>query len=279
VVFGFLARFAPTEVRVASGDPCRDCDTECADYGDGCVNCYLCREQADKDERELNLRPYAVGLARREGITPGMLAFVILMLSTVTFDGFKATPVWVDIQDGLYGTATTLFSINALTATDTLGLLLFPVVFLGVYLLFSSMMAYTSGGGLPVSALARAFVYSLIPIALAYNIAHFFTLLAIKGQLIIPLASDPFGYGWDLLGTADYKVNIGFINARFAWLLGVSVIVLGHIIAVYLAHVIALRTINDQRAALRSQYPMLALMVTYTVISLWIIAQPIVERT
>lgn len=278
VIFGFLARFAPTEIRVARGDYCRDCDIHCVDYGDGCVNCYLCWERADSDERELNLRPHAVGLARQENITTDMLAFVILMLATVTLDGFKSTSIWGDIQDKLFSSAASLFNINALAAIDTLGLLLFPTIFLGVYLFFSWMMAYTSGAGLPISDLARAFVYSLIPIALAYNIAHFFTLLVIVGQLIIPLASDPFGYGWDLLGTADYKVNIGLVNARFAWILGVGAIVLGHIIAVYLAHVIALRTMKDQRAALRSQYPMLVLMVMYTAISLWIIAQPIVER-
>ena len=136
-------------------------------------------------------------------------------------------------------------------------------------------MALASGDDLPVSDIARAFVYSLVPIALAYNIAHFFTLLAIQGQLIIPLASDPFGYGWDLFGTADYKVNIALVNARFAWILSVGAIVLGHISAVYLAHVIALRTMRDNRSAMRSQYPMLALMVMYTVISLWIVAQPI----
>ena len=65
-------------------------------------------------------------------------------------------------------------------------------------------------------------------------------------------------------------------TARFAWVLSVVAIVLGHIIAVYLSHVIALRALSNHRSAMRSQYPMLALMVMYTVISLWIVAQPIV---
>jgi hypothetical protein len=58
----------------------------------------------------------------------------------------------------------------------------------------------------------------------------------------------------------------------------VALIVAGHVIAVYLAHVVALRFMRDPRRALRSQYPMLALMVLYTVSSLWIISQPIVEK-
>ncbi|MQF48768.1 hypothetical protein FIM08_02555 [SAR202 cluster bacterium AC-647-N09_OGT_505m] len=279
LVFGFLARFAPTEVGVAHRDYCLSCDSNCTNDQDGCVNCYLCWEQASLAEREVNLRPYAVGLARKEGVTTDILVFVILMLATVTFDGFKATPVWVDIQGGLYSTAFTLFSFNALPAINTLGLLLCPALFLFVYLFFSLLMEWASGGEWSTLVLARSFVYSLIPIAIAYNFAHFFTLLAIQGQLIIPLASDPFGYGWDLLGTANYKINIGFINARFGWLLGVTAIVLGHVGAVYVSHMIALRNMNSPKTVLRSQYPMLALMVIYTVISLWIIAQPIVERT
>ncbi|HWP90276.1 MAG TPA: hypothetical protein VNM70_20515, partial [Burkholderiales bacterium] len=57
----------------------------------------------------------------------------------------------------------------------------------------------------------------------------------------------------------------------------VIAIVLGHVAAVYLAHVMAVRVFGDRRAALRSQYPMLALMLGYTMMSLWIIAQPIVS--
>jgi hypothetical protein len=56
-----------------------------------------------------------------------------------------------------------------------------------------------------------------------------------------------------------------------------TAIVLGHILAVYLAHLVALRLLNERASALRSQYPMLVFMLCYTVVSLWIMAQPIVE--
>ena len=92
----------------------------------------------------------------------------------------------------------------------------------------------------------------------------------------MPLVSDPFGFGWDLLGTANYKIEIGMINARALWYLSIFLIVVGHILAVYLAHLVSIRTFNNRAMALNSQYPMLTLMVMYTVVSLWIIAQPIV---
>ncbi|MCI0795585.1 MAG: hypothetical protein J4N99_02115, partial [Chloroflexi bacterium] len=165
---------------------------------------------------------------------------------------------------------------NAIETIDSLGVVLMPAIFLGVYLMFASGIRLLSRDDDTGVGVARAFVFSLVPIALAYNMAHFISLLLIQGQLIIPLASDPFGFGWDLLGTADYRVNIGVINAKVAWFIAVGAIVLGHIISVYVAHVVALRRVDDHALAIRGQYPMLLLMVLYTATRLWILAQPIV---
>ena len=278
VAFGFLARFAPTEVGVREPDMCRACNGRCLDLDGKCVNCYECFERAES--RELNIRPFTIGLAKNEIITNDMLVMVVLLLSTVTFDGFSATPAWVDVQsfslDIFAGTINNVV-FNGLTIADTVGLLLFPVAFLLVYLGFSYLMSRSVGSSVEVGDVARAFIFSLIPIALAYNIAHFLTLLIIQGQLIIPLVSDPFGFEWDLFGTVGYKIDIGVINAKVLWFLSVGVIVLGHIMTVYLGHYISMRLFRNRMMALKSQYPMLILMIIYTVVSLWIIAQPIVN--
>ena len=277
VVFGLLSRFSITEVRVIDRDACQACSTECQDREGICVDCYECFEQAKT--REVNLRPPAIGLDRNEPVTNDVLALVVLMLATVTFDGFSATSAWAEFQTfvvNLFGSGDGEI-FNSLVLADTLGVLLVPVGFFLVYLFFSKLMAGSVNGEIGALEMARIFSYSLIPIALAYNIAHFITLLLIQGQLIVPLASDPFGSGWDLFGTVDYSLNISIINARILWLLSVALIVLGHVLAVYLAHRVAIRTFTDRALALGSQYPMLALMVMYTVISLWIIAQPIVQ--
>jgi hypothetical protein len=271
LAFGFLARFAPTELRVTDHQVCDACSVECRDKDGHCISCSDCLSRANGKQRELNLRPFAVGLLGNEAITPSMVAFVVLLLSTVTFDGFTATPLWADIHSPL----ASAFSND--TAASTFGLLVFPLIFVGVYLGFMALMAITSGNRIPVGGFAPAFVFSLVPIALAYHLAHFLSFLLVQGQLIIPLASDPFGAGWDLIGTVDYRVNIAIINARIAWFIAVGTIVIGHIVSVYLAHIIALRTLKERRLALRSQYPMLGLMVGYTMLSLWILAQPIVE--
>ena len=85
--------------------------------------------------------------------------------------------------------------------------------------------------------MARSFALTLVPIAIGYHLAHYLTFLLIQGQYIIPLVSDPFGFGWNLFGTAGYRVDIAVVGARFAWYAAVAAIVIGHIAAVYLAHV------------------------------------------
>ena len=125
---------------------------------------------------------------------------------------------------------------------------------------------------------ARAFVFSLIPISLAYHLAHFLSFLLIQAQLLIPLSSDPLGLGWNLFGSAEYKINIAIVNAKFAWIASVIVIAVGHVVAVYVAHLRAMQMFQERLIAIKSQFPMLALMIGYTMVSLWVIAQPIVER-
>ncbi len=284
VVFGFLARFSITEVRVADPEACRVCTAGCHDTADsidlsewdGCVDCYECFEKSGS--RQISLRPFAMGLSRNEPVSNDVLAVVVLLLATVTFDGFGATSAWANVQSVFLTAFPTLMGnpvVNGLTIADTLGVLLFPVAFFLVYLLFCFFMAGAVGKSLGAMELARAFAYSLIPIALAYNISHFITLLLVQGQLIINLASDPFGFGWDLFGTADYQVYQGIITAEILWFLSVAVVVVGHVIAVYLAHLASMRIFQDRSMAMNSQYPMLTLMVMYTVVSLWILAQPI----
>jgi hypothetical protein len=279
VFFGILARFAPTEVRVTDPEACKSCGASCrADDGE-CVNCYECFARAAPEYRQLNLRPPAVGLSRPEPITADRLAFVVFVLAIVTYDGLMATPLWLQVRTlaAPLVEALGIPGFGGLYIVQTLGLISVPLLFLTAYLGFVKLAQVFSGGVAPVWKFAAAYVYTLVPIALAYQAAHYYTLLVIQGQAVVALISDPFGRGWDLFGTADYDVNVGVLSADFVWYSQVALIVIGHVIAVYLAHGIALRLLQDQRRAVRSQYPMLALMVLYTVLSLWILNQPIIE--
>ncbi len=263
VFFSLLARFAPTEVRVRGQKLCRDCSDDCRAAEKDCVNCYECFARAAPEDRELNLRPPAVGLGRFEQVPPGGVFFVIVVLAGVAFDGLLETPLWNELR-------------RALSIPHAVGLVALPLIFLAVYLGFVKLSQISGGGTGGLRRFAAAYIYSLVPIAIAYQVAHYYTLLLVQGQGIIRHVSDPFGWGWDLFGTAGYTIDPGVVDAAFVWYSQVALIVVGHVVAVYLAHLVALRLFGDSGRALRSQLPMLALMILYTVFSLWIISQPIV---
>lgn len=270
VYFGILGRFAPTEARVSDRKLCHECSNEACQedgaYGPGgCVNCYECFAKAPPEDRELNLRPPAIGLSFAERVSPDRLVFVVFLLASVTYDSLLGTPPWVR-----FAYLTSL--------PEALGIVVVPLVFLGVYLGFVKLSQLLSEGYVSFSQLAAAYVYSLVPIAIAYLAAHYYTLLIIQGQAIITLLSDPFGWGWDLFGTADYGINAALIGADTVWYSQVLLIVAGHVVAVYLAHVASLRVVRSTRLQTRMQYPMLTLMICYTVFSLWILSQPVVEK-
>jgi hypothetical protein len=266
VAFGVLARFAPLE--------------------------YIGPSQQVR-RRQFNLRPYGAGLITSRPVRWSFMVFVILMLATVTFDGFQETALMQQVEtdaQGSHAVASFLFDLSDFgfdesRVTHTVMLVLFAMAFVAIFWLSSWIMLRwtkawlgpaTAGTELTASEAACSFVLTLVPIAVAYHLSHYFSLLLTAGQFIIPLASDPFGWGWNLFGTAHYKVNLAIVSPYVFWYSAVAIIVLGHVIAVYLAHMAALRLFRSHRGALVSQVPMLLLMVGYTTLSLWILAQPIV---
>ena len=234
----------------------------------------------------IRVRPPATGLLEDHPLTISMVALVIALLATVTFDGFLETPLWARVDfavldsasDSSFWAVLSLREDQAVRAVRTLTLLGWVLLFLGVYAVFCWLTAAVSGDrAVSAGIIARRFVLTFVPISLAYHVAHYFSLLFIGGQYAIPLLSDPLGRGWNLFGTAGYQVDIGFVTPRLQWSVAVVAVVLGHVVAVYLSHITALRVFRSSRAALVSQIPMIVLMVGYTMISLWILSQPIVE--
>ncbi|PWT88619.1 MAG: hypothetical protein C5B56_08445 [Proteobacteria bacterium] len=215
-----------------------------------------------------------------------MAALVIAVLATVTFDGLLETPLWARLDlavleapdDSFLWSVLHLREEEALRLLRTLALPLFVALFAAAFVLVCRAMAALAAEPFATTGvLARRFVFTLVPISLAYHVAHYFSYLLIGGQHIIPFLSDPFLLGWNLIGTASYRVDVGLVDPRLQWSVAVIAVVLGHVIAIWLAHVTALRTFSRPRAAVVTQLPLMGLMVGYTMVSLWILSQPIVE--
>lgn len=218
---------------------------------------------------KLYLRPPFVGLIRNNAQHFSLLLFILFMLSSTAFDGFRETGHWYRLY------WQSLSDVIPYQLFQTIGLAISPFVFLMIYFVFIALAKFLAQSKSSVSELSLRFAYSLIPIAFVYNAAHYYTLLLTQGQEIIRMGSDPFGFGWNLFGTSGFVSNLSIVDASITWHTQVALILVGHIAGVYLAHIIALNIFPSHKKALFSQFPMLLLMVTYTMIGLWILSQPI----
>ena len=222
--------------------------------------------------RELVFRPPVAGLALPEP-RPGTLAFVAVMLGSVAFDGLSRTRWWTEQQLELRGR----YVLDQPAVADLLETLLnlaglFGSVALVALAYVAAVEAARRVAGTDVD-LAGAFVWSLVPIALAYALAHYFSLLLREGQLIVSLVSDPFGKGWDIFGSADFTPDYAIISPNTVWYVQVAVLVAGHVAGLVVAHDRAVSLFSSARLAVRTQYAMLALMVLYTAGGLWLLSQ------
>jgi hypothetical protein len=223
-------------------------------------------------EGRIRARLPLTGLAGAEHV-PGSVAFIAVALGSVGFDGYSRTIAWQDLVarvEAPYildrpGTGELL-----VTGLNLLGLVAAIVLVLAAFL---AACAIARSMVRAPRALVPDFILSLVPIVLVYAIAHYFSLLVIQGQYAVPLLSDPFGKGWDLLGTAGFHPNIALLTPNMVWYVQVASLVLGHVAGLAVAHDRAIAIFQDRQDALRSQYAMLGLMVLYTVGGLWLLSR------
>ncbi len=234
----------------------------------------------------LRLRMPFMGLLETRAESYALLLFVLFSLSSTAFDGLRETLPWVqlfwadklNILTPMLGKPPVYFYVMLrpiYTVYEMACLILSPFLYLAVYLVFIALAKWVTRSSLTLRELALRFGFSLLPIALVYNITHYYTLILTQGTKIIAIVSDPFGMGWNLFGTAHMFRGPILPDMGVVWHTQVGLIVFGHIVSVYLAHVEALRTFETPRKAMLSQLPMLGLMMVFTASGLWILAQPI----
>jgi hypothetical protein len=222
------------------------------------------------------LRPWGTGLLQRQRAGWDWVVFVILMLSSLAFDGIIATPAWQGFAQAMMPWVQGLGGLGQ-PLIRAFGMLLLIAAFLLIFVAFVRLMLFFGGGRGEELTTVTAFALTLVPIALVYNAAHNYSYLTIQSQALIPLLADPLGRGWNLLPTAGFQASFALAGASTVWYMQIVLIVLGHVVAVYLAHLRAGERFRTAQRALLSQYPMLVLMVLYTMTSLWILAQPITQ--
>jgi hypothetical protein len=226
-----------------------------------------------RDEQgHLCVRRPLSGLPKLE-LRAGTVTLICALIGTTTFDGFSNGGIWRKNEPHLQRVFADLgFSQTpALELAYSLGLLLcigliVAVYRVGIFGVRSVSARYDAG------ELTRAFAHTLVPIAFAYVLAHYFSLLLWQGQAIGYLASDPLGDGSNLLGTAGYEIDYQVISYAAIWYVQVAALIAGHVSGLALAHDRALVLYDEPEEAVRSQYWMLAVMVAFTSFGLWLLS-------
>lgn len=227
----------------------------------------------DVRERRLGFRRSLSGLT--DWAAPaGSVAFVLLAIGATAYDGasegFLLEPTrWLFDRFSDLG----LGPVAAFRVAGTI----FIAVTVGVVagLFFGGIRGMRSvRPDLTVRELSRLFAHAFVPIALAYVTAHYFSLFVFQEQAQFAyLLSDPLGDGSDLFGTASGGVDYALIGAETLWYVQVGSLVVGHVLALVLGHDRALRVYGDNATASRSQYWMLAMMVAFTTLGLFLLSQ------
>ncbi|HWH20095.1 MAG TPA: fenitrothion hydrolase, partial [Solirubrobacterales bacterium] len=226
-----------------------------------------------KDGRIGRRRPLAAATHWATSVS-GSTAVVIASIASTSFDG---------AEDGAYkqGLAHVggwieglgVGPLATIRITDSLFMAATVLAVGGVYLL--GVRGMRSVPGAPAfRTLARGFAHSLIPIALAYLVAHYFSLFVYQEQAQFTyLLSDPLGTSTtDLFGTAEYGIDFSALSPNAIWYVQVAALLFGHVLGLTLAHDRALVYWRDYRRASRSQYWMLAVMVAFTCFGLYLLS-------
>ncbi|MEL7258196.1 MAG: hypothetical protein AAFN80_10200 [Pseudomonadota bacterium] len=205
----------------------------------------------------------------------GLAVFMVILLGTGSFDGLNETFWWF----GVLGINPLEFPGRSVVVTQNLiGLILSNVTLIIAFAACLWLGEWLAGTKRPLRDAFCLYAPSILPIALGYHIAHYLTSFMVDGQYVIKIANDPLGNGAALLGLDDFYVTTGFFNTpatvKAIWLSQAGAVVIGHVVAILLAHTLAMRGGADTRRALLGQAPLAAFMVAYTFFGLWLLASP-----
>ena len=287
-VSGLYAMFSSLEVRAADAGTCAACRTQDCYRGNEdaggcptfefprsmslntyCIMCADCFKSCPHDNMSLRLRPWGVDLAV-EGKPRTDEAWLALVLLAMTgFHGLTMTPSWPRWVAGLQAS----WGVGYWTAFSVL-----MTAMLGLPAALYAVLVKAAAVRSPGSAYGTLFVryaYALLPIALFYHLAHNAEHFLMEGPKLFRLVSDPFGWGWNLFGTAAWH-PVPLITLEGLWGIQLALVVLGHVYSLWVTDRAARRSAPE--GGFLGQVPMVTAMVAFSVFSLWLLRQPMEMR-
>ena len=292
-ISGIYSMFSPVELRAQSAEVCTSCKTKDCFKGTEhstpcptllfpaklsentyCTLCTECVRSCPHDNLGINVRPPSVDLFRKSTHRWDEAILAVVLLSLTSFHGFTMTPVWVHLNQ-LLRAETSLGPMPVFTVLMA-AMLVLPILLFWVGAAAAQRLAMSPG--VATADVFKAFAYALVPVALFYHLAHNSMHFFMEAQNLIPLLSDPFGYGWDLFGKAKL-VYQPWLSLRTIWFLQIGFIVVGHIYGVLVADHVARKLFASSERYFQGLLPLILTMILYSGFSVWLIAQPMEMRS
>ena len=192
----------------------------------------------------------------------GMEYFILLMIGTVTYDGLRGTTFWYN----LFGSSTLKISFS------TLAFLSINIIIISSYRFACWFALKVSGEKKELNEISLLFAHTMLPIAFAYHVTHYLSLLLYESQTILYRLNDPYGIGWNLFGVEEISVNY-FLTPVALWGIQVFVTLAGHMLSVVLAHDLAIKLFGHQQSD-KTQYIFLLITVGLTLQALFVLSVP-----
>jgi hypothetical protein len=190
----------------------------------------------------------------------GMEYFILLMIGTVTYDGLRETTFWFD----LFGSQTYQ------TSFSTVAFLLMNLLIIVFYRFACYFAIRVSGEDLNLNEISLKFGHTMLPIAFAYHVTHYLSLLLFEFQTVVYRLNDPFGFGWNLFNVQEPEVNY-FLEPIALWTIMVIVTLAGHMLSVVLAHDLSVKLFGHQKSD-KTQYVFLFITVALTLQALFVLS-------
>jgi hypothetical protein len=205
----------------------------------------------------------------------GLAVFILLMLGSGSFDGVNETFWWLAVL----GINPLEFpGRSAVIMQNLVGLLVANAALIAAFSACLWLGERVAGTRRPMKEVFCLYAPTILPIALGYHLAHYLTAFLVEGQYVIKSLTDPMGTGTDLLNLGTFYVTTGFFHTpdtvRLIFLGQAGAVVAGHVIAILLAHALAVRGHRDNWRAVLGQAPLALFMIGYTVFGLWLLASP-----
>ena len=190
----------------------------------------------------------------------GMEYFILLMIGTVTYDGLRETTFWFE----LFGSQTYE------TSFSTVAFLLINILIIMFYRFACYFAIRVSGEDLNLNEISLKFGHTMLPIAFAYHVTHYLSLLLFEFQTVVYRLNDPFGFGWNLFNVQEPEVNY-FLEPIALWTIMVIVTLAGHMLSVVLAHDLSVKLFGHQKSD-KTQYVFLFITVALTLQALFVLS-------